>query len=72
MNLSNSAQFLPIILDSQIKWEHHVNHIIKRLFLVAYSSNILKNYVNEEALNVVYYANSQSFHVKLFFGVPPT
>lgn len=60
VTVSTSAKFLGVHLDNHLKWNFHIDNLVKRLNSVIYSVCVLKTRMDFQTLKMVYFANFQS------------
>ncbi|VEN41155.1 unnamed protein product [Callosobruchus maculatus] len=64
--ISANIRFLGLELDSQLKWDYHINYLRGKLSNVCYSIKIVANYLDKKVLKVIYHSNFES---RLRFGI---
>ncbi|XP_045470695.1 uncharacterized protein LOC123677982 [Harmonia axyridis] len=60
MKLTNSTKFLGMTLDCCLSWNCHVEETIDKLNRVSYCIRILRRYVDDITIKMVYHANFES------------
>ncbi|KAK9891748.1 hypothetical protein WA026_016545 [Henosepilachna vigintioctopunctata] len=72
--VTDSVNFLGIVLDGHLRWVPHVVRLRKRLNKVIYTFIMLKNRINLEVVHTLYYSNFQSLMVYgiIFWGNSPS
>lgn len=63
---SNNAKYLGIIVDSNLKWNYHINSLIKRLRKYIYVFRQIREFLPTKVLKEVYFALIQS---QLNYGI---
>uniref|UniRef100_A0A6P7G940 Uncharacterized protein LOC114339217 n=1 Tax=Diabrotica virgifera virgifera TaxID=50390 RepID=A0A6P7G940_DIAVI len=63
---SNSVKFLGIYIDQYLQWDVHLLQLCKKLNSACYSIRVLKEYLQQDTLLTVYYAN---FYSQLRYGI---
>lgn len=53
-------KYLGIIIDQHLRWESHVNYIIKKLQFILYKFKFLKNILNIQQMKVIYHSLVES------------
>lgn len=56
-----STKYLGLVLDENLKWKLHIEHIVKRLSGMMYKFYELRNILAYNNLKIVYYALAESF-----------
>lgn len=64
ITLSNCSKFLGLLVDSNLTWEEHINHVCSKLNQAYFALLQLKESLNESGLVNVYYALAYS-HLSL-------
>lgn len=64
--LSEHTKFLGIVIDDTLSWSAHVKNLASKLNSVLYTLRVMRKYLDEDTLMVIYYANFQSL---LKFGL---
>lgn len=60
IQFSNSTKFLGILIDSSLKWEHHIKYICGKLSKVCYCLRIMNLYINIVIKKTIYFSCFQS------------
>jgi hypothetical protein len=60
IEFDTSAKLLGVFVDQNLKWNHHIDSLCKRLSKTVFALRVLKNIVSFDVLKMVYYAHFQS------------
>nr|CAI5817711.1 unnamed protein product [Callosobruchus analis] len=66
ITISANTRFLGLELDSNLKWDYHINYLRGKLSNVCYSIKIIANYLDKKVLKVIYHS---IFESRLRFGI---
>lgn len=66
INPANEVKILGIVVECDIRWGRHVHELSKKLNSVAYSMRVIKRYVSNSVLRLVYYS---CFVSRVRFGI---
>lgn len=57
---AKDTKYLGIMIDKHLKWDIHINYIIKKLRFILYRFRYLKNFLNQRYLKIIYHALVES------------
>lgn len=60
INLRPTIKFLGIYMDTNLKWQTHIEYLSKKLSSSIYTFKVMKNQVKMNILQILYYSNFQS------------
>ena len=61
----NSAKFLGIFIDDELKWSVHINHVLKRVSSGSYALHSVKRFLSRDNMKTLYYS---LIHSHLSYG----
>ena len=66
----NSAKFLGIFIDDELKWSVHINHVLKRVSSGSYALHSVKRFLSRDNMKTLYYSliHSHLSYGTLFWG----
>jgi hypothetical protein len=62
----HNTKFLGLILDNALSWKMHIDTIVPKLSSACYAIRIVKSFLTQETLKIVYYSY---FHSIIIYGI---
>jgi hypothetical protein len=66
LDYNDNVKLLGIFVDHNVKWNHHIDALCKRLSKIVFALRVLKNVVTHDVLKTVYFAHFQSL---IMYGI---